>query len=313
MLQFLVIVIALCIVPGTSWRGNNSPASTMLPAGDYTSELEDLFRMDSLFREMDSLVQRESFARALLLVCPLELGEKIKLNFREYALTQVVKEQLSNLLGVMVERDCDNSEEDNNRWVFKKIQDTPCKYFELLFHEISHGSTRGRENGLYGTASPTVPKETSARAASTEMENGANDVEEEVVQRNLLKRAFEDIQQGKRSRSIMTRAQRVFAVYKKEYQRFPKMKVRLFRGYNTRERIGTDREVSLLSTLGDALRDVDEEAWCQVQEGSQLLCCLRDAQLSALDPACTFLQAELRPPGVNLYLLGASEKERQRH
>ena len=39
------------------------------------------------------------------------------------------------------------------------------------------------------------------------------------------------------------------------------------------------------------------------------LYCLRNARLAALDPACTFLQADLRPPGVNLYLLEAVHED----
>ena len=44
------------------------------------------------------------------------------MNFREYALEQVVREQLSDLLDVKVERDNDSDEEDNNKWVFNKLR-----------------------------------------------------------------------------------------------------------------------------------------------------------------------------------------------
>ena len=310
LLQLIVVVIAISIVPASSWRGNNSPASTMLPAGDYTGELEDLYRMDGLFHKIDSLVQREKFAKALLLVCPLRVGEKIKLNFREYALEQVVREQLSDLLGVKVERDNDSDEEDNNKWVFTKVKDTTCNSIELLLNDISRGSIVDLKYGCDSTIFSTTSHGTRvAGVARVKRRNELGDTEERGLEKKLIKRAFEDIELGKRSRSIMTRAQRVFAVYKRDYQRFPKMKVRLFRGYNTRDRIGSDREVSLLSTLGDTLRDIDEDVWRGIQEGSLKLCCLRYARLTTVDPACTFLRAELRPPGVNLYLVDASNTE----
>ena len=301
----LLLVAALFFMAVTAWRGNNSPASTLLPTGDYTGELEELYRMDGVFREIDNLAQRESFARALLLVCPLKVGEKTKLNFRDYELAEPVRKQLTGLMGVKVERDPDSSEENGNRWVFTKDQDTYCKSIELLLQEISRGSTKGQNNGLYGSPIPTTPRVSNAGEEDSDSAVDVGAMEE----RTLVKRAFDDIQQGKLSRSMMTRAQRVFSVYKRDYQRFPMMKVRLFRDYNTRERIGADCEVSALCTLGQALRDVDKQAWQGIQEGSHALYCLRNARLAALDPACTFLQADLRPPGVNLYLLEAVHED----
>ena len=77
---WLLIVLLISIRCASSIkRSNNSPASSMLPSGDYYEDVEALYRLDCLIRGLDNGLLRNSLARALLLVCPLAKGESVKL------------------------------------------------------------------------------------------------------------------------------------------------------------------------------------------------------------------------------------------
>ena len=49
-------------------RSNNSPASRLLPAGEYFEDIEVLYQLDELFRGISDWRLRSSLARALLTV-----------------------------------------------------------------------------------------------------------------------------------------------------------------------------------------------------------------------------------------------------
>ena len=66
--------------------------------------------------------------------------------------------------------------------------------------------------------------------------------------------------------------------------------------------MGDECEVGLVSSIREALDLVGEAKAC-VCEGHRVFCLRHGAALVPLDLSTTFLRSELRPPGVNLYLM----------
>lgn len=277
-------------------RSNNSPASKLLPAGEYFEDIEVLYQLDELFRGISDWRLRSSLARALLLVVPLGMGATQTLNLQGCVLGNDDMLVLKEALGVSIERvpDSDgNGDTSGNRWAFKRISEIGSKSIELLLQDIVIG---GVESSRHPSAEGEVTRKNLEAAVPS---TGVDAFEEKM----LIKQAYDDISSGKKSRSIMTRAQRIWELYQHDYQPFPKIKVRFFDGYRTGQRVGDECEVSLVSSVKEALELVHEAKAC-VSEGQKKIFCLRHgAALAPLDMSSTFLRSELRPPGVNLYIL----------
>ena len=146
-------------------------------------------------------------------------------------------------------------------------------------------------------------KDLSALALGTPTSSSTSS-SESVAERMLVQQAYDDIASGKKSRSIMTRAQRIWELYRRDFQRFPSIKVRVYDGFPTGGAlVGEVCGVSLLATFSEALALV-EKAAPLLRDGKKKLYCLRHgAALAPLDLSSSFMKANLRPPGVNLYLL----------
>lgn len=294
----VLAILLRCFCSGIR-RSNNSPASRLLPTGDYFEDIEVLYHLDDVFRGIKDLKVRNSLARALLLIVPLEMGEMQVLNLREYVLGNDDMATLQKVLGVSIERAPDsnsggtsNDEEKSNRWTFKRTSEIGSKSIELLLQDIVIG---GLESGGQPSAKDEYVQGTLGFSVTTKDAEG-------FEEKMLVKQAYEDINSGKKSRSIMTRAQRIWELYQQDYQPFPKIKVRFFDAYRTGRRVGDECEVGLVSSIREALDLVGEAKAC-VCEGRRVFCLRHGASLVPLDLSTTFLRSELRPPGVNLYLM----------
>lgn len=283
-------------------RSNNSPASKLLPAGEYFEDIEVLYRLDEVFQSLTEWNLRNKLARALLLVVPLSIGEEQTLNLQDCVLGEEETTALEGILGVSIQRaspsEVSSSDESNNRWVFRKIAEVGSRSVALLLQDVVIGGVEDSGNSSIeeGSAKIGAPTSTHNRDRGN---SGFGAFEEKM----LVKQAYDDISSGRKSRSIMTRAQRIWDLYQNEYQRFPKIKVRFFDGYRTGRRVGEECEVNLVSTLRQAVDLVDDAKSC-IMDGTRKLFCLRHgAALAPVDLSSTFLRSELRPPGVNLYLI----------
>ena len=290
----------------------------LLPQGEYVDDLAVLYRLDGILRAFSAPIRR-MVTRAFLLVFSMRVDEEIKLILKNVELSPGDRSVLEENLGVIIRQDADGGEFE---WIVRRRAELPCPAAELLFHDYAHELAESKskkdvpyfdtsvfKKKVFSASSPYSSRsKTRSKGDSIKKDVGSKTEDVSVVdaddEKLLLRSAYEELQRGKASRSLMTRAQRIWHIYQKDYQKYPTLRVRLYEKYPFRNQIGGEYAVDMLSSCRDVLQKMTMQCEGEGEDTSiqKKLHCWRNAKLQCLEMDKSLLENGIKPPAISLFL-----------
>tara|TARA_B110000090_G_C13289093_1_gene411230 strand:- start:370 stop:921 length:552 start_codon:yes stop_codon:yes gene_type:complete len=144
----VLLLLLLSLVCGYK-RDNNSPASAMLPTGDYIEEVESLLSLDMILSHQSSFEDRLRIGRSLLISQTLSEGEKMKTNWGGCALSEEDVNTIEDMFGISLSSDekeegansagsGSGSDSGGKEGIERLVKtgECKCKAAELLLHDL---------------------------------------------------------------------------------------------------------------------------------------------------------------------------------